>query len=447
MVATSRYSGANAPVQATSTDGDVLPIDADEDTTSLPLADFSGDESEAEALNETDLLDEDTTATLKNRRTTDLVRLYLQEIGRVRLLERHEEVSEAQCVQSYMKLLQDLDAAAQTSGHGILATYSNLLQARDRLSSQLGYRPSLERWAAASPPWEAAPRWVRAAELRPAAAVPITELKPALAAGKRAWAELSELTVPELETAIAEGVRAKEHMIKANLRLVVSVAKKYQNRGLELLDLIQEGTLGLERAVEKFDPTKGYRFSTYAYWWIRQGITRAIATQSRTIRLPVHITEKLNKIKKAQRKLSQEKGRTPSLDDIARELDMTGPQVREVLLRVPRSVSLETKVGKDRDTELGDLLETDSISPEEMLMRESLRRDLQQLMADLTTREQDVIRMRFGLGDGTPYSLAEIGRALELSRERVRQIESKALQKLRQPKRRNRIRDYLEALS
>jgi RNA polymerase nonessential primary-like sigma factor len=428
MVATSRYSGANAPVQATSTDGDVLPIDADEDTTSLPLADFSGDESEAEALNETDLLEEDTTATLKNRRTTDLVRLYLQEIGRVRLLERHEEVSEAQCVQSYMKLLQDLDAAAQTSGHGILATYSNLLQARDRLSSQLGYRPSLERWAAA-------------------AAVPITELKPTLAAGKRAWAELSELTVPELETAIAEGVRAKEHMIKANLRLVVSVAKKYQNRGLELLDLIQEGTLGLERAVEKFDPTKGYRFSTYAYWWIRQGITRAIATQSRTIRLPVHITEKLNKIKKAQRKLSQEKGRTPSLDDIARELDMTGPQVREVLLRVPRSVSLETKVGKDRDTELGDLLETDSISPEEMLMRESLRRDLQQLMADLTTREQDVIRMRFGLGDGTPYSLAEIGRALELSRERVRQIESKALQKLRQPKRRNRIRDYLEALS
>ncbi|MBE9109715.1 RNA polymerase sigma factor SigC [Nodosilinea sp. LEGE 07298] len=369
----------------------------------------------------------DAAAVLKGTRTTDLVRLYLQEIGRVRLLERHEEVSEAQAVQGYMQLLDDLTQAAEAKG-GILAVYSNLLKTRDRLSSQLGYRPSLERWASA-------------------AEVPIADLKPTLAAGKRAWAELSNLSVPELEKAISEGIRAKEHMIKANLRLVVSVAKKYQNRGLELLDLIQEGTLGLERAVEKFDPTKGYRFSTYAYWWIRQGITRAIATQSRTIRLPVHITEKLNKIKKAQRKLSQEKGRTPSIEDIARELDMTAIQVREVLLRVPRAVSLETKVGKDRDTELGDLLETDCMSPEDMLIRESLRRDLQQLMSDLTSREQDVINMRFGLGDGTPYSLAEIGRALELSRERVRQIESKALQKLRQPKRRNRVRDYLEALN
>ena len=360
------------------------------------------------------------------QRTTDLVRLYLQEIGRVRLLGRDEEVSEAQRVQRYMALLE-LRAAAVEPETAAIGQYVKLVETHDRLASQLGHRPSLERWATES-------------------GVDITELKPSLAAGKRHWAAIANLPVDELERIQSEGSRAKEHMIKANLRLVVSVAKKYQNRGLELLDLIQEGTLGLERAVEKFDPTKGYRFSTYAYWWIRQGITRAIATQSRTIRLPVHITEKLNKIKKAQRKVSQEKGRTASIEDIALELDMTATQVREVLLRVPRSISLETKVGKEKDTELGDLLETDEITPEDTLMRESLRRDLQQLLADLTTRERDVIQMRFGLGDGQPYSLAEIGRALELSRERVRQIEAKALQKLRQPKRRNRVRDYLEAL-
>jgi RNA polymerase nonessential primary-like sigma factor len=362
-----------------------------------------------------------------NRRTTDLVRLYLQEIGRVRLLGRDEEVSEAQKVQRYMRVLELRDRAASQED-GCIQRYVQLIEARDRLTSQLGLRPSLERWANE-------------------VGVNVSDLKPILAAGKRRWAEVVGLSIEDLEQIQADGIQAKDHMIKANLRLVVSVAKKYQNRGLELLDLIQEGTLGLERAVEKFDPTRGYRFSTYAYWWIRQGITRAIATQSRTIRLPVHITEKLNKIKKAQRKISQEKGRTPSIEDIAAELEMTPAQVREVLLRVPRAISLETKVGNEKDTELGDLLETDDVSPEETLMREALHRDLQQLLADLTSRERDVIQMRFGLGDGHPYSLAEIGRALDLSRERVRQIEAKALQKLRQPKRRNRIRDYLESLS
>ena len=363
-----------------------------------------------------------------SRRTTDLVRLYLQEIGRVHLLGRDEEVSEAQKIQRYLRLLELLHSSAANQADGVIQPYIQLIEVQERLSSELGHRPSLERWAAT-------------------AGIAVSELKPLLATGKRRWAEIAGLKVEELEQIQTEGIQAKEHMIKANLRLVVSVAKKYQNRGLELLDLVQEGTLGLERAVEKFDPTKGYRFSTYAYWWIRQGITRAIATQSRTIRLPVHITEKLNKIKKAQRKISQEKGRTPTIDDIAVELEMTPPQVREVLLRVPRSVSLETKVGKEKDTELGDLLETDSVSPEEVLMREALQRDLKHLLTDLTERERDVILMRFGLGDGHSYSLAEIGRALELSRERVRQIESKALQKLRQPKRRNQVRDYLESLS
>ncbi len=422
MPATSFYAQAEFDEQLRVNplqDVDVLDEDAEE----------AGDEPIDQDAAETE--DADTASKLQknaNRRTTDLVRLYLQEIGRVRLLGRDEEVSEAQKVQRYIKLMELRNTVASQE-EGLIQSFVHLIQVRDRLSAQLGHKPSLERWALT------------------AGVSDVPELKRIMAEGKRQWAELAEMTVEAIERIQSEGVEAKDHMIKANLRLVVSVAKKYQNRGLELLDLIQEGTLGLERAVEKFDPTRGYRFSTYAYWWIRQGITRAIATQSRTIRLPVHITEKLNKIKKAQRKISQEKGRTATIEDIGVELDMTAAQVREVLLRVPRSVSLETKVGNEKDTELGDLLETDCVSPEEMLMREALHRDLQQLLADLTSRERDVILMRFGLGDGHPYSLAEIGRALDLSRERVRQIEAKALQKLRQPKRRNRVRDYLESLN
>lgn len=389
--------------------------------------DFNPEQSNSPLVNlEFDSLEDINSSKNGGRRTTDLVRMYLQEIGRVRLLGRDEEVSEAQKVQRYVRLLEQCRKASEQDSQ--LQEHIRLIEIHDRLLSNLGHRPTWKRWAVA-------------------ANLDVDILKQTIAIGKEKWASLARISTEELEHVQSEGIAAKDHMIKANLRLVVSVAKKYQNRGLELLDLIQEGTLGLERAVDKFDPTKGYRFSTYAYWWIRQGITRAIATQSRTIRLPVHITEKLNKIKKAQRKMSQKMGRTPSIDEIANELDMTSPQIREVLLRVPRSVSLETKVGKERDTELGDLLETDSITPEEMLMRESLHRDLQQLLTDLTTRERDVIQMRFGLGDGNPYSLAEIGRALDLSRERVRQIEAKALQKLRQPKRRNRVRDYLEALT
>ncbi|WP_199302730.1 RNA polymerase sigma factor SigC [Oscillatoria sp. FACHB-1406] len=361
------------------------------------------------------------------RTSTDLVRMYLSEIGRVPLLGRDEEVSEAQQIQRYMNLLE-LRRKAAKKGDEVMGQFVGAIEVHDRLASQLGHRPSWERWAMAL-------------------GIEVSELKQALSSGKQRWAELAGLSASEIERVQRQGACAKEHMIKANLRLVVSVAKKYQNRGLELLDLIQEGTLGLERAVDKFDPTKGYRFSTYAYWWIRQGITRAIATQSRTIRLPVHVTEKLNKIKKAQRKIAQEKGRTAKTEDIAKELDMTPDQVREILLRVPRSVSLEIKVGKEQDTELGDLLETKGISPEDALMREALVRELRHLLADLTSRERDVIQMRYGLENGTPYSLAEIGRALELSRERVRQIEAKALQKLRQPKRRNRVRDYLESLT
>jgi len=357
-------------------------------------------EKEYEALDPSALTDSSLTRTPQSS-THDLVRLYLQDIGRVRLLTREQEVAEARYVRRYVELLHSLEQAAAREG-GPFYDLHRLLQARDRLSSQLGHRPSLARWAAA-------------VDLSPA------ELRRALTTGKQAWANLHGLSLAELEGRIAQGTRAKEQMIKANLRLVVSVAKKYQNRGLDLLDLIQEGTLGLERAVEKFDPTKGYRFSTYAYWWIRQGIT--------------------------QRQIAQKTGRTPSLQEVGEVLGMTAAEVRELLLRIPRAISMESRIGQDRDTELGDLLEATTPSPEETLLRDSLKQDLHQMLAELTSREQDVINMRFGLRDGTPYSLAEIGRVLDLSRERVRQIESKAMQKLRQPSRRHLIHDYLEILA
>ena len=417
---------ANSSRVETEADNSSINLDTELD---LENTDKTGSDKLSDELVEIDLdtTDPDSVYRRASRTTTDLVRLYLQEIGRVPLLERDEEVSEAQKVQRHINIIEQRVQAGE-AGNTTLQEFTKLVDVYERLVTQLSHRPSMKRWSMA-------------------VGMEISLLKEKVAEGKKAWAEVVGCDVKELDRIQKSGIRAKEHMIKANLRLVVSVAKKYQNRGLELLDLIQEGTLGLERAVEKFDPTKGYRFSTYAYWWIRQGITRAIATQSRTIRLPVHITEKLNKIKKAQRKMSQEMGRTPKIEDLAKELDMTAPQIREVLLRVPRSVSLEIKVGKEKDTELGDLLETESASPEETLMRESLQKDLHYLLSELTSREREVIQMRFGFGGEKPFSLAEIGRCLELSRERVRQIEAKALQKLRQPRRRNLIRDYLESLS
>ncbi|ARV57351.1 RNA polymerase subunit sigma [Nostocales cyanobacterium HT-58-2] len=318
------------------------------------------------------------TENLNAKFTADMVRTYLREIGRVPLLTREQEIVYGKQVQQMM----------------------TLLDAKEALAKKLRHEPTLQEWA----------DHVRKSET-------------------------------DVKQIVHQGKRAKQKMIEANLRLVVAIAKKYQKRNMEFLDLIQEGTLGLERGVEKFDPMRGYKFSTYAYWWIRQAITRAIAQQGRTIRLPIHITEKLNKIKKVQRELAQTLGRSPSPAEIAKELELEPAQIREYLNMARQPVSLDVKVGDNQDTELQEMLEDEGPSPEYYMTQEFLRQDLNNMLAELTPQQREVLALRFGLVDGNEMSLAKVGERLNLSRERVRQLEHQALAHLR--RRRANVKEYV----
>jgi RNA polymerase nonessential primary-like sigma factor len=300
--------------------------------------------------------------------TADAVSIYLHKIGRVPLLTHEQEIFFAQQVQQMMAMFT----------------------AKEELAEKLQREPTLQEWA-----------------------------------------DKMQLKEDVLLQQLSQGQIAKQKMIQANLRLVVSIAKKYQKRNLEFLDLIQEGALGLERGVEKFDPTLGYKFSTYAYWWIRQGITRAIAQQSRTIRLPIHMADKLNKIKCVQRELSQKLGYIAGVNEIAQSLNLEPSQIREYLQLVRQPVSLDMRIGFEQDTQLQDLLKDDGISPERYAERELLYQDIHNLLAKLTPQQKEVLILRFGLAGGCELTLVQISQRMGISRERVRQVEKQALTLLR----------------
>ncbi|MEA5512528.1 RNA polymerase sigma factor RpoD [Nodularia sp. UHCC 0506] len=320
------------------------------------------------------------TQSKKKHYTEDSIRLYLQEIGRIRLLRADEEIELARKIADLLELER----------------------VRDRLQEQLEREPEY-----------------------------------------REWAEAVQIPLPAFRYRLHVGRRAKDKMVQSNLRLVVSIAKKYMNRGLSFQDLIQEGSLGLIRAAEKFDHEKGYKFSTYATWWIRQAITRAIADQSRTIRLPVHLYETISRIKKTTKLLSQEMGRKPTEEEIATRMEMTIEKLRFIAKSAQLPISLETPIGKEEDSRLGDFIESDGETPEDQVSKNLLREDLEKVLDSLSPRERDVLRLRYGLDDGRMKTLEEIGQIFNVTRERIRQIEAKALRKLRHPNRNSVLKEYI----
>lgn len=321
------------------------------------------------------------TPTKKKPFTEDSIRIYLQEIGRIRLLRAEEEIELARQIAD----LLDLEYIRAT------------------LMEHLGRIPTDQEWAIACD---------------------IPNLR-------------------QFNRRLHIGRRAKDKMVQSNLRLVVSIAKKYMNRGLSFQDLIQEGSLGLIRAAEKFDHEKGYKFSTYATWWIRQAITRAIADQSRTIRLPVHLYETISRIKKTTKMLSQKMGRKPTEEEIAEDMEMTIEKLRFIAKSAQLPISLETPIGKEEDSRLGDFIEADGETPEDEVSKNLLREDLENVLDSLSPRERDVLRLRYGLDDGRMKTLEEIGQIFNVTRERIRQIEAKALRKLRHPNRNSILKEYI----
>ncbi|TRU90190.1 MAG: RNA polymerase sigma factor RpoD [Microcystis novacekii Mn_MB_F_20050700_S1] len=358
-------------------------------------------------------------AARKKPYTEDSIRIYLQEIGRIRLLRAEEEIELARKIADLLKLERIREDFCLYSD----AEWGKQVFLFERIERIIAEKSEKE------PKLSDIKAYLGKIELT----APMLE----------EWLAKSKEYLSSFKRRLYHGRRAKEKMVQSNLRLVVSIAKKYMNRGLSFQDLIQEGSLGLIRAAEKFDHEKGYKFSTYATWWIRQAITRAIADQSRTIRLPVHLYETISRIKKTTKILSQEMRRKPTEEEIATKMEMTIEKLRFIAKSAQLPISLETPIGKEEDSRLGDFIEADGETPEDEVSKNLLREDLENVLDTLSPRERDVLRLRYGLDDGRMKTLEEIGQIFNVTRERIRQIEAKALRKLRHPNRNSILKEYI----